>query len=74
MPIPKISPEQKAAVLASAEESYRCTCDFDKWAPEKDTGHCWVCRIHKVYVNDLDDIRHRRYGRGQAAALEGVEP
>lgn len=21
----------------------RCTCDFDKWQPEPDTGHAWTC-------------------------------
>jgi hypothetical protein len=25
----------------------RCNCDLDNWQPENDTGHSWVCRIHK---------------------------
>ena len=24
-----------------------CNCDLDNWEPERDTGHSWVCRIHK---------------------------
>ena len=25
----------------------RCNCDLDNWAPEQNTGHSHVCRIHK---------------------------
>ena len=25
-----------------------CNCDLDNWEPERDTGHSWVCRIHKA--------------------------
>ena len=25
-----------------------CRCDLDRWQPEKDTGHSWVCPIHKA--------------------------
>lgn len=37
-----------------------CNCDFDRWIPEVDTGHTWVCRIHKtaewIYKNcNADD-------------------
>jgi hypothetical protein len=28
-------------------ETMRCNCDLDNWQPEQDTGHSWVCRIHK---------------------------
>lgn len=35
-----------------ADELYaggmRCNCDLDNWEPERDTGHSWVCRIHKA--------------------------
>lgn len=24
----------------------QCNCDLDKWEPERDTGHSFVCRIH----------------------------
>lgn len=26
----------------------QCNCDLDNWEPEPDTGHSWVCRIHKA--------------------------
>lgn len=29
------------------EGGMRCNCDLDNWQPEIDTGHSWVCRIHK---------------------------
>jgi len=29
-------------------EGMCCNCDLDKWEPERDTGHSWVCRIHKA--------------------------
>lgn len=25
----------------------RCNCDLDNWEPEPDTGHSWVCTIHR---------------------------
>ena len=28
-------------------ETMQCNCDLDNWQPEPDTGHSWVCRIHK---------------------------
>lgn len=28
-------------------EGIRCNCDLDNWEPERDTGHSWVCRIHR---------------------------
>ena len=29
-------------------EGTRCNCDLDNWEPEPDTGHSWVCRIHRI--------------------------
>jgi hypothetical protein len=29
------------------EKTMRCNCDLDRWEPERDTWHSWVCRIHK---------------------------
>ncbi len=29
-------------------ETARCNCDLDNWEPERDTGHSYVCRIHKM--------------------------
>ncbi len=34
------------------EKKYRCNCDLDNWQPEIDTGHSWVCRIHK-YAKEM---------------------
>ncbi|MBT6053666.1 MAG: hypothetical protein HOG49_43370 [Candidatus Scalindua sp.] len=28
-------------------QGMQCNCDLDNWQPELDTGHSWVCRIHK---------------------------
>lgn len=28
-------------------KTMRCNCDLDNWEPEPDTGHSWVCRIHR---------------------------
>jgi len=30
------------------EATLQCNCDLDNWEPERDTGHSWVCRIHKA--------------------------
>jgi len=30
------------------ESGMRCYCDLDNWQPEGDTGHSWVCPIHKT--------------------------
>ena len=29
-------------------DGVRCNCDLDNWEPERDSGHSWVCRIHKA--------------------------
>lgn len=29
-------------------QGMQCNCDLDNWSPERDTGHSWVCRIHKA--------------------------
>jgi hypothetical protein len=23
-----------------------CKCDLDRWEPEKDTGHTWICPVN----------------------------
>ena len=30
------------------EKTLQCNCDLDNWEPESDTGHSWVCRIHRI--------------------------
>lgn len=42
-------------IVKELEKGMQCTCDLDKWEPERDTGHSWVCAIHKA--------AHRRMGR-----------
>ena len=36
------------------EENMQCNCDLDNWSPEPDTGHSWVCRIHKKAKDEED--------------------
>ncbi len=42
------------------EKKMRCNCDLDNWEPEKDTGHSWVCRIHRR-VKGLPEDPTRRF-------------
>jgi len=51
---------EKATKLRIA--GMRCNCELDKWAPEPETGHSWVCRIHKAVK--LQDKRERDYRKG----------
>lgn len=39
-----------------------CNCDLDNWIPEKNTGHSWVCRIHKeaIRVQEQEAIDRKR--------------
>lgn len=34
-------------IVKDLEDTMQCNCDSDRWQPENDTGHSWVCRIHK---------------------------
>ena len=34
-------------IAKKLEKTMRCNCDLDRWEPEPDSGHSWVCRIHK---------------------------
>lgn len=42
---PKSLKEHVADIEA---ERTQCNCDLDKWEPTRETGHSFVCRIHKV--------------------------
>lgn len=51
------------------EDGLRCNCDLDNWQPEPETGHSWVCRIHKAamklridgeYYMDEDETKSER--------------
>jgi hypothetical protein len=35
------------------ETKMQCNCDLDNWQPEPETGHSWVCRIHKAAKEEL---------------------
>ena len=35
-------------IVKELETALQCTCDFDNWQPERDTGHTRVCNIHKT--------------------------
>jgi hypothetical protein len=35
-------------LVKELEEKLQCNCDLDNWVPETDTGHSWVCRIHRA--------------------------
>lgn len=34
-------------IVNEVSKELGCNCDLDKWEPEPDTGHSFVCRIHK---------------------------
>lgn len=34
-------------------EHMQCNCDLDRWTPEQNTGHSWVCRIHKAAIQEV---------------------
>jgi hypothetical protein len=34
-------------IVKKLEADTQCTCDLDNWQPEQNTGHSWVCQIHK---------------------------
>ena len=36
------------------EAKMYCNCDLDNWQPEPNTGHSWVCRIHKAITATLE--------------------
>lgn len=51
----KLKPCEIAQEIARTTQ---CNCDLDNWEPEKLTGHSWVCRIHKLA------IEQSKYGTG----------
>lgn len=34
----------------------QCNCDLDNWEPEQNTGHSWVCDIHKQALARADAV------------------
>lgn len=49
----KQAKEKLADAIKRLESEMQCNCNLDCWIPEKDTGHSWVCRIHKKAVEML---------------------
>lgn len=47
-------------------EGVKCNCDLDKWQPEPNTGHSFVCHIHKEaltrYRADKNNKFRKAYG------------
>jgi len=39
--------QEKHDLARELRKTMQCNCDLDNWQPEADTGHSWVCRIHK---------------------------
>ena len=58
-----------------ANEIYKngmsCNCDLDKWEPERNTGHSWVCRIHKAVINNSSEAIAARAALSKASQQEG---
>jgi len=40
-------------IAAEISKSVQCLCDLDNWQPERNTGHSWVCPIHKAALAAL---------------------
>ena len=47
-------------IVARIAPRMQCNCDLDNWEPEPETGHSWVCRIHKQAKNEYADEVQRR--------------
>lgn len=64
----KLREENERRKLASAQAEalivgqLQCNCDLDNWEPEPETGHSWVCRIHKALLAHRKDV-----GRGKCS-------
>ena len=37
-------------IVAELKKTMQCACDLDNWEPEQNTGHSWVCPIHKAAI------------------------
>lgn len=47
--LPIVDLREKANELS---KTMICNCDLDNWTPEPNTGHSWVCRIHKALTEE----------------------
>ena len=46
--------EAVRAEVKELEKIMQCTCDLDSWEPERETGHTWVCQIHRTAKGQLE--------------------
>ena len=38
-------------IVKEQEKKLACNCDLDNWQKNVNTGHSWVCRIHKTALS-----------------------
>lgn len=44
-------------IIEGLERELGCNCDLDKWEPERNTGHSFVCRIHKQAIAEFESTK-----------------
>lgn len=44
------------------DSGMQCNCDLDNWEPTQQTGHSWVCRIHKAVMAECAALSRARTG------------
>jgi hypothetical protein len=44
-------------IVKELAKTMQCNCDLDNWEPERNTGHSWVCRIHKAAIEAQNKSR-----------------
>jgi len=52
MTMVRMTKEALSPIVQEKEKALRCNCDLDNWQPEPQTGHSWVCRIHKAAMEE----------------------
>lgn len=57
---PSVSITDMQAIISEIAKTTQCTCDLDRWEPERSTGHSWVCNIHKLAISTAE--RKKRFG------------
>ena len=51
-----------ATIVAKLEKTMQCSCDLDRWEPTKETGHSWVCQIHKAALAEAKKLGVNPWG------------
>jgi hypothetical protein len=44
-------------IVDEVKKQHQCNCDLDNWQPTSETGHSWVCRIHKIAVEKWHNLK-----------------